>query len=937
MKRKRFLAVLTAASLSASMALTAMPVFAADVVSVEASDATGSFSSATTLGDSFKDALNTAISKATTNKLSSAVKGEALGTALDSLKTGTVDVKEGDTTTNYKLSNFNSISYTAPSYTTTADGGKIVMPVLTIKADVNHSVTVDGSATNVADGTVTFTIDADTLTKSEKVQAVVAVLNAAGNDGVLDKATYANADNSTSLTTAVNNILSSEKLTNKSVLGTGDPAYKLTVSQGTLTAATKSAAGSEVVNVEVKTTLTQTDDAKTDGSYTDPAWDSTAKPQSDNQDYKATATYTATINKLAVTSEDSEYQAKVAAALKDVTFTNEDLKYTDGGSKELTTSDTIGSSDADADKRATGVWTKVGKALNSIGVKEDSYSITLRALTKASHKADGSVQILVDQKRNGDSKDVQYATVTVPITHADDTVAIGDEISAKIVALVKAYIADSKDITPTTLDATAQKKEITAKLQTAVENALSDKLDGTNTIASEIEKVEVSIPDGGFKASTASTNGEISKANVTVTFKNDAPAGTALTDPGKGFWAAAGTSKTQTVFEYDNDEKNHADGTAPGKITLYKVTSVAAAGLTLPEETPYNTLSDNGNIKVTPSFTPAASNNYVIRWTLSDNSKFKFKAGKSADTYKDATGTNDSKTVALNADGSKKTAFLANDGIALTFSGNPGDSATLTAELIDADGLVAAKASTTLKAVKGFSDVQNTHDYAYNAINYLSTARTVKKNDKYTKVAVIEGVGNNLFNSNGDVTRAQFVTFLYRLAQWDGDYTWEDATDKGVARTISVDGKDVDVSKAGGYKSDDGKTYGFPTFTDSKASNKFTDVDANAYYAKAVDWAVENGITSGTTDTTFDPNAKVTRAEAVTFLYRYFAANQSYNAADFTDVANTAYYANAVGWASSNGVTQGKTATIFAPNDTTTRKEAAAFIYRATNTAKINK
>ena len=199
-----------------------------------------------------------------------------------------------------------------------------------------------------------------------------------------------------------------------------------------------------------------------------------------------------------------------------------------------------------------------------------------------------------------------------------------------------------------------------------------------------------------------------------------------------------------------------------GEITLYKVTAVSATSLTLPEETPYNTLSDNGEIKVTPSFTPAASNNYVIRWTLSDNSKFKFKASESSTTYAKATATPVSKSTAA----VDTTAFLANDGIALTFSGKAGDTATLTAELIDSDGLVAAKASTTLKAVKGFSDVQNTHDYAYNAINQLSTARTVKKNDKYTKVAVIEGVGNNLFNSNGDVTRAQFVTFLYRLAQW---------------------------------------------------------------------------------------------------------------------------------------------------------------------------
>ena len=149
---------------------------------------------------------------------------------------------------------------------------------------------------------------------------------------------------------------------------------------------------------------------------------------------------------------------------------------------------------------------------------------------------------------------------------------------------MKAYVADSKDITPTVEGKEAQKKEITAKLQTAVENALSDKLDGTDTIASEIDKVEVEIPDGGFKASTASTNGEISKANVTVTFKNDAPAGTALTDRGKGFWVAAGTSKTQTVFEYDNSNTKSTTGTAPGTITLYKVSAVAATSLTLPEE-----------------------------------------------------------------------------------------------------------------------------------------------------------------------------------------------------------------------------------------------------------------------------------------------------------------------------------------------------------------
>ena len=923
MKNKMLARRIAIAMLSAGMVATTVPVsvFAADVqsVSVEASDATYTGQSVTDAD--FQSALKSALATYTpTGDIGSDDEKETSKDTLDA-KFNNLAVS------GYTFENFRVTGHTAPSYKTTATGGELVMPVLTVTADVKKS----GSAY----GTITFTCDAKHLTKSEQVAAAKAVLEGAGgtdvDPAVVAVATYSNTDNSTSLKNFVDDILTKvkSKITNVDKITLDATNVTVKVTQGDVTAATKSAAGSEVVNIELSTKLLATSDSDKDKQ--DPAWDDTAANQSQDQTVKDTASYTATIKKLAVTSDDADYQAKVEKALSAVTFTNQNFK---GAIAAKNSGTTFKSSDYadDADD-------VVKKALTSVGVYESAdakLTISYRNFSAASHAKDGSVTILLDQQRDqtdGTSKHA-YATVTVPITHADDTVAIGDEISAKIVALVKAYVADSKDITPTVEGEAAQKKEITAKLQTAVEKALSDTLDGTNTIASEIEKVEVSIPDGGFKVSTATSNGEISKANVTVTFKNDAPAGIALTDRGKGFWVAAGKTKTQTVFEYDNSNTQSNTGTVPGTITLYKVSAVAATSLTLPEETPYNTLSGNGELKVTPTFTPSDSNNYVIRWTLSDNSKFKFKASASYDDYDSAKAGIADKDAGVDA---LKTAFLANDGIALTFSGKAGDTATLTAELIDSDGLVAAKASTTLKAYKGFSDVQNTHDYAYNAINYMSTARTVKKNDKYTKVAVIEGVGDNMFDPNTDVTRAQFVTFLYRLAQWDSDYTWEEASDGDVKRKISVDGKDVNVSAAGGYANGDKSAYGFPAFTDSKASTKFTDVDSNAYYAKAIDWAVANGIANGKTDTTFDPNGKVTRAEAATFLYRYYANGQNYNAADFSDVPTTAYYANAVGWASSNGVTQGKTATTFAPNDTTTRKEAAAFIYRATNTAKINK
>ena len=144
------------------------------------------------------------------------------------------------------------------------------------------------------------------------------------------------------------------------------------------------------------------------------------------------------------------------------------------------------------------------------------------------------------------------------------------------------------------------------------------------------------------------------------------------------------------------------------------------------------------------------------------------------------------------------------------------------------------------------------------------------------------GVGGGLFAPDGDCTRAQIVTFLWRAA-----------------------GRPEPQSKA-----------------------DFTDVPANAYYAKAVAWALENGITKGTSATTFSPDDPCTRAQAVTFLARALSAKAE-GTADFIDVAETAYYAKAVAWASENGVTSGVGGKRFAPGQTCTRAQIVTFLYRA--------
>ena len=113
-----------------------------------------------------------------------------------------------------------------------------------------------------------------------------------------------------------------------------------------------------------------------------------------------------------------------------------------------------------------------------------------------------------------------------------------------------------------------------------------------------------------------------------------------------------------------------------------------------------------------------------------------------------------------------------------------------------------------------------------------------------------------------------------------------------------------------------------------KTASSFTDVPANAYYAKAVAWAVENGITNGMTETTFAPDATCTRGQSVTFLYRALKGTAS-GSANFTDVKSDAFYADAVNWAVASDVTNGTSATTFSPNADCTRAEIVTFLYRA--------
>lgn len=194
---------------------------------------------------------------------------------------------------------------------------------------------------------------------------------------------------------------------------------------------------------------------------------------------------------------------------------------------------------------------------------------------------------------------------------------------------------------------------------------------------------------------------------------------------------------------------------------------------------------------------------------------------------------------------------------------------TMPASKVTIEATFAEKQAEPIVPEKFFADV-SAEEYYYEAVKWAS------------ENGVTGGIGENLFGAKLPCTRAQIVTFLWRAA-------------------------------------------GSP---EPKGMSGFVDVFADAYYAKAVAWAVEQGIVSGTSATTFSPDAVCTRAQSVAFLYRAFGEKVN-KAAGFSDVSADAYYADAVAWAVENGVASGIGGGLFAPDQDCARGQIVAFLYRA--------
>ena len=153
----------------------------------------------------------------------------------------------------------------------------------------------------------------------------------------------------------------------------------------------------------------------------------------------------------------------------------------------------------------------------------------------------------------------------------------------------------------------------------------------------------------------------------------------------------------------------------------------------------------------------------------------------------------------------------------------------------------------------------------------------------------------------------------------------------GTVKVVDKDGKEIAVKDLGNGKYSfvmpTGKVDVQVTF--APATGGFTDVSADAYYREAVLWAVEKGVTNGVSDTLFGPDQACTRAQIVTFLWRAAGSPEPTAAGGFTDVPADAYYAKAVAWAVENGITTGVAEGLFAPDATCTRAQSVTFLFRA--------
>ena len=435
-------------------------------------------------------------------------------------------------------------------------------------------------------------------------------------------------------------------------------------------------------------------------------------------------------------------------------------------------------------------------------------------------------------------------TLDKPTISGTTTAVYGKEVTltANTAASGASYqwYKDSKEIPKATTDSltltnVADSGAYTVKITVAPDAATSEPTTVTITKAAptiDITADQTSLTGSGTVKLTVTSNGVPKAGTVAVTCD-----GITVTENTDDTFSAALPNETKTytfTASYDGDA-NHEKASDTCQVSVTRHTSSSG--------------SSNPTYSVT---TPSKSENGGV----AVSSKNARKGDTVTVTVTPDAGYQLDKLTVTDKDGKE---------LKLTDKGNGKYSFTMPDGKVEVKAVFAKKVETS-----PFEDVSA--DAYYNqAVQWAQ------------EKGITDGISSNLFGPKQPCTRSQIVTFLWRAA-----------------------GSPEPKSTAAGM----------------------TDVAPGSYYAKAVAWAVENGITTGTAEGTFSPDATCTRAQAVTFLARAQNATATGKTA-FSDVPADSYFADAVAWAQANGVTTGTSETTFSPDSDCTRAQIVTFLYRA--------
>ena len=437
------------------------------------------------------------------------------------------------------------------------------------------------------------------------------------------------------------------------------------------------------------------------------------------------------------------------------------------------------------------------------------------------------------------------------------------------------------------------------------------------TLTARDNQVELRITGGTTvvygQTLALNTSGGSGSGAVTYTVVNGT--GEATIDPNTGVLTPVKVGSVSVIATKAGDNDYNAVTSAPVEITITKATptgepkyteiktggkTLADAALTIegstlkPNAGTLEWVDDKGNV-LSNDTKVEANTTYKWRFTPTDGN-YTVLTGSIELYHKSSSGGSGwyytyytiKATAGTNGSISPSGWTSVRDGRDQTFTITPDKGYAVAKVLVDGK---------SVGAVKSYTFKNVTKDHTIEAIFMKSNGNPqtgvfvdVAEGSYYEEAidwavekGVTNGVSSNMFAPNDPCTRAQIVTFLWRAA-------------------------------------------GSPA---PKSMSSFTDVPADAFYAKAVAWAVENGITSGTGESKFSPNSTCTRAQAVTFLYRASGSPAVSGKAEFSDVSTTAFYADAVAWAAKKGITTGIGGGLFGSDNDCTRGQIVTFLWRA--------